>query len=166
MNAGFVQLGDLVVITAGVPVGRSGTTNLIKVHQVGDVIAKGQGIGSQKTVSGKVVIALTPEEAIQKASAGCILITPSTDKEYMPAMEKAAAVVTEEGGITSHAAVVGLSLGIPVIVGVKNATKVLKDGMEITLYPEVGAIYLGQTQDAETKDDGLRSAELNNQKRS
>ena len=84
----------------------------------------------------------------------------------MPAMEKAAAVVTEEGGITSHAAVVGLSLGIPVIVGVKNATKVLKDGMEITLYPEVGAIYLGQTQDAETKDDGLRSAELNNQKRS
>lgn len=105
----FSQLGDLVIITAGVPVGRSGTTNLIKVHQIGEMIAKGQGIGTQ-IATGKVITARSAEEANTKATEGCILVTPTTDKEYMPAFEKAAAVITETGGITSHAAVVGISL--------------------------------------------------------
>jgi pyruvate kinase len=140
-----VTLGDIVVITAGVPVGRSGTTNLIKVHQIGEMIAKGQGIGTQMA-TGKVVVARTPEEAIAKMTKGAVLVTVSTDKEYMPAFEKAAAVITETGGITSHPAVVGLSLGIPVIVGVDNATKVLKDEMEVSIYPEVGVIYSGRAK--------------------
>ncbi|MEK8126783.1 pyruvate kinase [Paenibacillus filicis] len=142
---GHVSLGDLVVITAGVPVGRSGTTNLIKVHQVGEMIAKGQGIGTQNA-TGKVIVARSAEEAIAKATEGCILITPTTDKEYMPAFEKAAAVITETGGITSHAAVVGISLGKPVIVGVENALTILKDGAEVSIYPEVGVIYSGRAR--------------------
>jgi pyruvate kinase len=145
MDSGLVQLGDTIIITAGVPVGRSGTTNLIKIHNVGELIAQGQGIGSQST-TGKVVIANTPEEAIRKMTPGAILVSPSTDKEYMPAFEKAAAVITECGGITCHTAVVGLNLGIPVIVGVNDAMKLLKDGMEITLYPEHGVIYSGQAK--------------------
>jgi pyruvate kinase len=145
VKSGQVTLGDIVVITAGVPVGRSGTTNLIKVHQIGEMIAKGQGIGTQMA-TGKVVVARTPEEAIAKMTKGAVLVTVSTDKEYMPAFEKAAAVITETGGITSHPAVVGLSLGIPVIVGVDNATKVLKDGMEVSIYPEVGVIYSGRAK--------------------
>ncbi|EXX89388.1 pyruvate kinase [Paenibacillus darwinianus] len=142
-GTGLVRLGDTVVITAGVPVGRSGTTNLIKIHTVGDLVAKGQGIGSQ-AATGKVVVARTPEEAIAKSMKGSILVTPSTDREYMPAIEKAAAIITEQGGITSHAAVVGLNVGIPVILGVQNATELLKDGMEVTLYAEHGFIYTGQ----------------------
>jgi pyruvate kinase len=138
-------LGDTVIITAGVPVGRSGSTNLIKIHTVGDLLAKGQGIGSQ-SVTGKVVIARTPEEAIAKTVRGSILVTASTDKEYMPAIEKAAALVTENGGITSHAAVVGLNLGIPVLLGVSEATSLMRDGMEITLYAELGVIYTGQAK--------------------
>jgi len=145
LESGIVRLGDTIVITAGVPVGRSGTTNLIKIHNVGELIAQGQGIGSQST-TGTVVIANTPEEANRKMTPGAILVAPSTDKEYMPAFEKAAAVITECGGITCHAAVVGLNLSIPVIVGVNEATKLMHDGMEVTLYAEHGVIYSGQAK--------------------
>ncbi|ANE48443.1 pyruvate kinase [Paenibacillus swuensis] len=143
VSTGMLSLGDLVVITAGVPVGRAGTTNLIKVHHIGELIAKGQGIGSQ-SATGKIVIARSPEEAIQKMGNDSVLVTYSTDKEYMPAFEKAKAVITVGGGITSHAAVVGLNLGIPVIIGVNNAFDDLKDGMEVSVYAELGVIYTGQ----------------------
>lgn len=143
VNAGLVNVGDLVVITAGVPVGRTGTTNLIKVHHVGEMIAKGQGIGTLNA-TGKVVTARTAEEAKAKATEGCILVTVTTDKDYMPAFEKAAAVITEVGGITSHAAVVGLSLGIPVIVGVEGALSKLADGTDASVYAELGVIYSGK----------------------
>jgi pyruvate kinase len=145
IKSGLVSLGDIVIITAGVPVGRSGTTNLIKVHHVGEMIAKGTGIGTQNA-TGKVVTALTPEEANEKMTDGAVLVTVSTDKEYMPAVQKAAALITQVGGITSHAAVVALSLGIPVIVGVDRAFELIKDGMEVSIYPEVGIIYSGRAK--------------------
>lgn len=144
MKADLIKLGDLVIITAGVPVGRSGTTNLIKIHHVGEMVAKGQGIGSQ-SATGRVVTARTPEEANAKATEGCILVTVSTDKEYMPAFQKAAGVITEMGGITSHAAVVGLNLGIPVIVGVDNAVGLLQDGTEVAVYSEIGIVTAGKS---------------------
>lgn len=143
VEQGLVQHGDLVVITAGVPVGRAGTTNLIKVHHVGELIAHGQGIGTL-TATGKIVTARTAEEAIAKTTKGSILVTVTTDKDYIPAIEKAAAVITELGGITSHAAVVGLSLGIPVIVGVQEAFEKLKDGTEASVYAQHGVIYSGK----------------------
>lgn len=142
VKSGIVKHGDLVVITAGVPVGETGSTNLMKVHVIGDIIAKGQGIG-RKSAFGKVVIAKTVEEAINKMTEGGILVTYSTDADMIKALEKAAAIITEEGGLTSHAAVVGLSLGIPVVVGVPNATSILKDGQEITVDAGFGAIYQG-----------------------
>lgn len=145
LSTGQVSLGDTVVITAGVPVGLAGSTNLIKIHHIGELLAQGQGIGSQ-TATGKIVIARTAEEAVAKTTPGSILVTVSTDKDYMPAFEKAAAVVTEQGGITSHAAVCGISLGIPVILGVENATSKLQDNMEVTLYGETGVIYSGQSK--------------------
>lgn len=145
ISTGLVRLGDTIIITAGVPVGRSGTTNLIKIHHIGDLLAQGQGIGSQ-SATGKVVTARTPEEAVRKMTKGAILVAPSTDKDYMPAFEQAAAVITEVGGITCHAAVVGLNLGIPVIVGVQGALDKLTDGMEVTLYAEKGVIYSGQAK--------------------
>ena len=143
IKAGLINFGDLVVITAGVPAGRSGTTNLIKIHHVGEMIAKGQGIGTQYAI-GRVVTARTPEEANAKATEGCILVAPATDKDYMPALQKAAGVITQTGGITSHAAVVGLNLGIPVIVGVENALELLQDGTEIAIYAEIGIITSGE----------------------
>ncbi|WP_368503573.1 pyruvate kinase [Alkalihalophilus sp. As8PL] len=142
VQAGQIGQGDLVVITAGVPVGETGTTNLMKVHVIGEVVAKGQGIG-RRSASGKVVVAQNAQEANDKVTEGSILITYSTDKDMIPAFEKAAAVITEEGGLTSHAAVVGLSLSTPVIVGVANALNLFQDGEEITVDGARGDIYRG-----------------------
>lgn len=142
LNSGIVSSGDLVVITAGVPAGEAGTTNLMKIHVVGDIIMRAQGIG-RKSAFGKVVIARNADEAIAKVTKGSILVTIGTDREMMPAIEKCSAIITEEGGLTSHAAVVGLNIGIPVIVGAEDATKLLKDGQEITVDSNRGVIYNG-----------------------
>ncbi|MEH7348892.1 pyruvate kinase [Gottfriedia acidiceleris] len=141
-DAKFVSNGDTVIITAGLPVGETGMTNMMKIHVVGDVIAQGQGIG-RKTAAGKVVIAKTGEEAVSKVTPGSILVTNSTDRDMMPAIEKAAAIITEEGGLTSHAAVVGVSLGIPVIVGVENATNTLVNGQAVTVDASRGIVSTG-----------------------
>ncbi|KAA9017036.1 pyruvate kinase [Niallia endozanthoxylica] len=142
LNSGFVSHGDLVVITAGVPVGEAGTTNLMKIHIVGDVLAKGQGIG-RKSAYGKAVIAKSAKEALVKVQDGSILVMKGTDKTMVPAIEKCAALITEIGGLTSHAAVVGLNLGIPVLVGVEGVVDLLKDNQDITVDAQRGVIYNG-----------------------
>ncbi|MGC1138082.1 pyruvate kinase [Bacillus sp. B38] len=142
LDSGIVKRGDLIVITAG-SVGESGTTNLMKVHTVGSVIAKGQGIG-RKSAFGPVVVAKNAKEAEQKMTDGAVLVASSTDRDMIASLEKASALITEEGGLTSHAAVVGLSLGIPVIVGLENATSVLTEGQVITVDAARGAVYEGR----------------------
>lgn len=142
LKHGYVNHGDAVIITAGVPVGESGTTNLMKIHVIGDLLARGQGIGKQSVV-GKAVVVKNAEEAQAYDVEGRILVTVGTDREMMPAIEKCIGIITEEGGLTSHAAVVGLSLGIPVIVGVKEATSIIRHGQEITMDAETGVIYKG-----------------------
>ncbi|MBD8026242.1 pyruvate kinase [Ureibacillus sp. Re31] len=138
----YVDHGDVVIITAGVPVGEAGTTNLMKVHVIGDLLARGQGVGKLSVV-GNAVVVKNAEEAKNFNTEGSILVTVGTDREMMPNIEKCAGIITEEGGLTSHAAVVGLSLGIPVIVGVKEATNIIKNGQEITMDAETGVIYKG-----------------------
>ncbi|TCP32089.1 pyruvate kinase [Scopulibacillus darangshiensis] len=145
VHSGLVSHGDLVVITAGVPVGEVGTTNLLKVHVVGEVVAKGQGIG-RKSATSLVYVTNDAEDAINNMPDKAILVTTGTDKDMMPALHRASGIITEEGGLTSHAAVVGLNLEIPAIVGVKNATQVLKSGQEITIDGERGYIYDGHAK--------------------
>lgn len=142
---GFVKEGDLVVITAGVPVGIAGATNLMKVHLVGEILIKGLGIG-KKVVTAEVCIATTGAEANAKLKKGQILVTNATDKDMMEAIERSSALIVEEGGYTSHAAIVGLSLGIPVIVGAHDATQVFRDGQLITLDSDKGLVYSGRTR--------------------
>jgi pyruvate kinase len=145
LKSGFVHHGDLVVITAGVPVGEVGTTNLLKVHVVGEVLAKGQGIG-KRSVCGAVYVTNNVEDANRNMPDGAILVTRATDKDMMPAVERASAIITEEGGLTSHGAVVSVSLDIPAIVGVREATSILKTGQEITVDAERGHIYNGHAK--------------------
>lgn len=142
LAAGFIKNGDLVVITAGVPVGIPGSTNLIKVHTVAEVLAKGTGLG-QKSVSGKTIVAKSFHEASDKMEKGAILVVSAVEPELMPALEKAAALVTEEGGLTSTGAIVAINLGIPVIVGVPNAVHLLDHVSDITIDPVRGLIYHG-----------------------
>ncbi|MBS4208786.1 pyruvate kinase [Bacillus sp. FJAT-50079] len=142
LNTGLVKHGDLIIITAGVPVGEKGTTNLMKVHVVGDVIAKGQGIG-RKSAFGKAVIVKDAAEANAKIEQGSVMVAIGTDRDMVKMLEKCSALITEEGGLTSHAAVVGIDLGIPVIVGVENATTLFTDGQEITVDATRGIVYNG-----------------------
>ncbi len=142
LTSEIVRQGDLVILTAGVPVGESGNTNLMKVHVLGGVLAQGQGVGNQ-VVTGRVVLGLSAEELLPNMVDGAIIVTRSTDQTMIPAIERASAIITEEGGLTSHAAVVGVSLGIPVVVGVEKATSKIKDGMEITVDSKRGQIYSG-----------------------
>lgn len=142
LSAGLVKGGDLVVITAGVPVGQHGTTNLIKVHTVGKILARGTGMGTG-SVTGPVRLAQTAGDAAAKVQPGDILVAPATDRDYVPFMERAGGVVTEEGGLTSHAAIVGLQFGKPVIVGVEGAVRTLQDGEIVTVDGQRGLIYEG-----------------------
>src|SRR5699024_3325543 len=117
-------------------------TNLMKIHVIGDVIAKAQGIG-RGSAYGKAVIAKNNEEALQIMQDEAILVTNATDRDMMPAIERAAGIITEEGGHPWNAAVVGLSLGIPVIVGAKNILDYIENGEEITIDGAKGDIYRG-----------------------
>jgi pyruvate kinase len=143
LNKNLIKNGDVVVITAGVPVGLMGTTNLIKVHIVGNAIVKGMGIGG-KPITGTVSIIRNLEEDKQKFEKGDILVTRYTDEDFIKLMRKASAIITEEGGLTSHAAIVSLELKIPVIVGAAGATERLTDGMTVTIDPVRGLIYEGK----------------------
>ncbi len=140
----IVKEGDLVVITAGVPVGTSGTTNLIRVHVVGDILLKGTGIG-QAAATGKVCIARSAKDITCKFQPGDVLVVKAVDEETAAYAAKAAAIVAEEGGLTSHAAIVGLSFGIPVIVGADGATDRLPDGSAVTVDAARGIVYNGAT---------------------
>ena len=139
----LIDEGDLVTITAGTPVGISGTTNLIKVDVVGKPVADGQGVG-KGIVVGKAKLVKTAEEAMDKIEEGDIMIAPMTDRDFVPAMKKAAAVVTFSGGLTSHPAIVGLNIGIPVVVNTGDIGDEFKDGETITVDGVRGLVYRGQ----------------------
>jgi pyruvate kinase len=145
LSTSLVRIGDLVVITAGVPVGQPGTSNLLKVHTIGHIAARGQGIG-ERPATGRVVVGTTFAELKDKMRDGDVIVALATDREIVPLLERAGAIITEEGGLTSHAAIVGLQLGIPVIVGVKEATQLLRDGEIVTVDPKQGVIYKGRAQ--------------------
>ncbi len=144
VDHGFASEGDLILITAGVPVGESGTTNLMKIQLIGSKLVQGQGVGSG-TVVGRAVVADNASEAIDNMADGSILVVKTTDKDYLPAIEKASAIVVEQGGLTSHAAVVGIAMGIPVVVAAESATSLVNNGELITVDSRRGIVYRGET---------------------
>lgn len=133
--------GDLVVMTAGTLQGVAGSTDLIKVEVVTAVLGQGIGLG-QGSVSGRARVAHTGLD-VGKFNHGDILVAPRTSADFVEAIRKAAGIITEEESLTSHAAVIGLRLGVPVIVGVKRATEVIRDGAILTLDMQRGLIYSG-----------------------
>ncbi len=144
-EAGYIKKGDLVVITAGVPIGVTGATNLMKVEIVGEILLRGLGLG-RTAVTGNACVVNSVEEATEKFTEGDIIVTQVTDRDLMPFIEKAAGMVIEEGGYTSHGAIVALNLEIPTVVGAKNATQKIEDGQEITLDSNKGIVYEGRTR--------------------
>ena len=139
---GYIREGDLVVITAGVPVGKAGNTNLVRVHVAMKIIAQGIGVGNSK-ITGKAQI-VTPTTAPQLFQKGNVLVAAVTNKDMMKMVVRASAVVVESDEITSDVAMAGLNLGIPVIVGAKDATTLIKDGDHVTVDAEFGRVYAGE----------------------
>jgi len=120
----------------------------------GDLILTGDsaspGIGQ-----GKVVIVKTPKE-INKVKKGWVLVAPMTSPDFVPAMKKATAIITELGGQTSHAAIVSRELGVPCVVGVERATKILKNGQNVVVDGRKGEIWLGSLKRGGTKRRKVR----------
>ena len=141
-DCGYVKEGDLVVVTAGVPVGKAGSTNMLYVHVISKKTLKGIGIG-RKTVQGNVCVVKRPEDFVEKFKDGDILVIKSLEEGFANYALKASAIIAEEGGLTSTAAIVAVSFGIPTIVGVDDATLQLSDGAPVTLNSESGQIYYG-----------------------
>lgn len=137
--AGLLETGDLVVITAGVPVGISGTTNLLKVHVVGDVLVRGKGL-SDKNVTAPLCVAHDNDEALKNFVNGNILVIKETNNEILSLLKSASGIITEKGGTDSHAAIVGLALDIPVIIGAENATGILRSGTVVTMNSSKGLV--------------------------
>ena len=138
-EAGLLRDGEIAVVTAGVPAGIAGTTNMIKVHLVGNSLISGAGVGDLNA-RGVLCVCKTLEELKTEFQPGMILVVPGTNNDMMPYLRQAAGVITEENGMGSHAAVVGLSLGLPVIVGAVGATRTLKDGMEVSMDCRNGSV--------------------------
>ena len=138
----LVKEGDTVILTAGVPVGLAGSTNLIKVQTIAEILLKGTGVGIAP-VTAKAVVVNNINDLIKDFKDGDIIVTTSTDKDIIRYVEKAGGIVAEAAGITSHAAVAGVSLGIPTIVGAYNAKLKIKTGDIITLDPNDGTIKKG-----------------------
>ena len=130
----LLKNGDLVVLTAGVPLGVSGTTNLMKVHLVGNILCSGTTIINNLSAHGHLVVCKSDEEALLNCKEGEILVIKETNNSLLPVMKKCAGIITEADGAESHAAIVGLALNKPVIVGAKNATLLLKNGSNVNMF--------------------------------
>jgi pyruvate kinase len=142
--------GDLVVMTAGTLLGVAGSTDLIKVEIVKATLGKGIGLGQG--------VATGPGRVAQKArdlgtfSAGEILVVPETSAEFVEVMRIAAGIITEDDNPKGHASVIGAKLNIPVIIGVKGATRLLREGAIITLDAARGLIYSGAMPSTGSQD--------------
>ena len=131
-EAGLVKQGDLVVVTAGVPVGVAGTTNMIRVQQVGGSLLNAIGVGDKKT-TGPLCVCRTLDDVAEKFHPGDVLVVPYTTNDLLPYIRQAAAVISEEASAESHTATVGLTLDKPVIVGAAGATRRLTDGTMVSV---------------------------------
>ncbi|MDY4834842.1 pyruvate kinase [Frisingicoccus sp.] len=136
---GYVKQGDITVITAGVPLGVSGTTNMLKVQVVGHILANGEGINKQK-IRGRLCVCHSKEDLVKEYQPGDIVVTQDTDNTMLNQLKTASGIVIEKGSLDAHAVTVGLSLDIPVLLNVKNATDILKTGVFVTLDCENGVI--------------------------
>ena len=134
---GYLHDGELAVVTAGVPVGVSGTTNMIKIHMIGNCLATGVGIGPEGAVmanaTGKACVCHNLDELRAKFRPGMVLVVPSTSNEMLSYVRDAAAIVVEEPGLNSHAAIAGKALLKPTIVGAAGATSHIRDGLMIAV---------------------------------
>ena len=138
-GTGLVKSGDLVVITAGVPLGISGTTNMMKVHVVGHVLLTGEGVTDQ-VVSARLCVCKHLESIPKRFRDGDILVVRETNNSIVEYLRRCSGIITEEAGTNTHAAIVGLAMDKPVITGAEHATDLLKIGAVVCLDAQTGRV--------------------------
>ncbi|WP_125154023.1 pyruvate kinase [Clostridium rectalis] len=143
LDTGYVCKGDLVVIAAGIPVSYSGTTNMLKVHVVGDILVQGRGAGTFNG-SGPVKLVNSSKEAEEIIEKGDILVIKDSDIEYIRVMDRVAGVISQTGGLTSHLAIECITNEIPFICSAGGAMEVLKNGSYVTMDVKRGIVYNGK----------------------
>lgn len=143
LQSGLVKKGEIVVIAAGIPTGFTGTTNMIKVHIVGDVLVKGKGAGI-KSEYGNAVVIKDLKNIDELVNDGDIIVTKKLESDYLALLDKVSGIVAEEGGFTSHVAVECINRGIPIISGAEGATDIIKSGSLITLDITRGLVFSGK----------------------
>ncbi|QSX07818.1 pyruvate kinase [Alkalibacter rhizosphaerae] len=142
VEQGVLHCGDLVVISAGVPLGVKGTTNLLKVQTIGNVLLNGSGIG-KKGVTATARVTKDPDSMFNE---GDIMVVNGVDETNIHFAKMASGIITEEGGYTSQGAIAALQFKIPIILGVDEATDKIQDGSVITIDPQGGYIYQGKAR--------------------
>ena len=141
-EAGCVTDGDLVVVAAGIPVHLSGSTNMLKVHVVGDVLVQGKGMGNAHGFGNAKVV--TDSSDLSNIERDDILVVKTLDKNFVEVLDKVAGIISEEGGLTSHLAVECVSRNIPLITNAGDATTVIKAGTFVSMDVNRGVVYAGK----------------------
>lgn len=145
VSAGLLQEGELAVITAGVPIGRPGSTNMVEVLTTGTIILSGTPL-LNKNASGPVCIAHTPQEAMEKATPGCVLVVRQLSEDYRPVLDKVSALLFESGMLISEGNSLAMDYNLPCIVGVADAFSTLMDGDIVSVDGTRGLIYKGKVR--------------------
>ncbi|WP_288618452.1 pyruvate kinase [uncultured Eubacterium sp.] len=136
---GLIKQGEIVVLTAGVPLGISGTTNMIKVHVAGHILMQGKGL-NDKVASGNMCVVSSAEELKEKFKVGDIIVAKDTCNEMMEQIRLSSGLILEKNSVNCHGAIAGLSLDLPVLIGAENATQILKSGAFVTLDGKKGIV--------------------------
>ncbi|MBE5810889.1 MAG: pyruvate kinase [Clostridiales bacterium] len=146
VKAGIVRDGELVVLTAGVPLGISGTTNLMKVHVVGHMLVSGKGLHGGKKTAPLCVIKDFEQDA-PSFDDGDIIVCKQTTGAMFPLLRKASGLVLEDANPDGHGAIAGMTLDIPVIIGAAHATEILKSGAIVTMDGKKGTVSANDKPD-------------------
>ena len=142
VNQKLLPEGELVVITAGVPVGRPGSTNVVEVLTTGTILLSGTPLSTRNAV-GKVCIARTPKEALDKVTPGCVLVVRQLNEDYRPVLDKVGAVLFESGLLFSEGGALAMDYNLPCIVGVADAFSTLMDDDVVSIDGTRGLVYRG-----------------------
>ena len=144
LAAGLLHPGDLVVVTSGAPGGLPGTTDTVHVTILGTVLLRGSGIGRASAV-GRACVEVDDAEQLQPPpSADDILVLKTWKAKFAGFAHLALAIICEEAGLSSPAALVGLDLQVPVVVDAQGATQRIKPGETITVDAARGVVYTGK----------------------
>lgn len=145
IEGGHMREGELVVITAGVPLGLPGTTNMVEVLTTGKILLTGTPL-VRKNTTGRVCIVRTPQNVEEKVSDGCILVVRHLSGEYASVIGRAGAIISESEALSAEGNILALEHDVPCVIGVTDALSALSDGMEVTVDGMRGLIYRGKVE--------------------